>query len=196
MINVTKLRDEGARPRVHGNGFIQVDLTARSRLHIWGDRRIPRQKRYTPIHDHVFGFRSQIIFGRLINVIYGFHRIKEPGEADYKVYTPEIREGEDTVLHFAGEYADVQPASVHVIDWQTRKTTYFTDPFIFHESVATGPAATIIIKDDLTLAQGSTAKPRVLVPIEVEPDNDFNRYAHDEDKLWRIITDTLKGRKT
>jgi hypothetical protein len=60
MINTAVLKERGVRPRVHGNGFIQVDLTADTRLHVWGDKRIPRQNVYTPIHDHVFGFESTI----------------------------------------------------------------------------------------------------------------------------------------
>ena len=98
MINLEAVRASGSRPRVHGNGFIQLDLTERSRLHVWGDPRIPRQKVSTPIHDHVFGFTSTIIVGRLINVIYDVE-LRRFG--DFNIFTPEIREGEDTVLHRA-----------------------------------------------------------------------------------------------
>jgi len=70
MINLKKVRADGGRPRVHGNGFVQLDLTERSRLHIWGDPRIPKQKVATPIHDHVFGFESTIIVGRVISLTY------------------------------------------------------------------------------------------------------------------------------
>lgn len=54
------LRAVGERPRVHGNGFIQLDVTPRTRLHFWSPE-IPRQKVATPIHDHVFGFVSYVI---------------------------------------------------------------------------------------------------------------------------------------
>ena len=58
---INELKERGISPRVHGNGFIQVDLTHDTRLHVWGDKRIPRQNTYTPIHDHVFGFKSHLV---------------------------------------------------------------------------------------------------------------------------------------
>lgn len=193
MINLKAVRDAGKRPRVHGNGFIQLDLTEESRLHVWGDPRIPRQKSYTPIHDHVFGFESTIIVGRLLNVIYGINRSEH---GDYRIYTPTIREDEDTVLGPTDICVTAYPVSATLIDWNTRTRSYYQDPFIFHETFVTGPAATIITKDGKTQAQGAEIEPRVLVRVDQQPDNEFNRYtAAPEDKLWRIIEDTMKLRR-
>lgn len=193
MINLNEVRAKGARPRVHGNGFIQLDLTANSRLHIWGDRRIPKQKIATSIHDHVFGFESTIIVGRVVNVIYAVE-IHEHG--DYRVYTPKVREGEDTILEATSIQVVAAPIHTDMIDWRTSSRKYIIAPFEFHETIAPdGPAATIIIKDDLTQAQGNIkALPRVLCHVSQEPDNKFNRYNADVDLLWRIIEQTLKGR--
>jgi len=198
VINLAALRATGNKPRVHGNGFIQIDMTPRCRLHVWGDPRIPRQKVATQIHDHIFGFKSTIIIGRLVNITYLF----EPRDhGDYRVHVPEIREGEDTILNPTSLMGDVEPVSVKVIDWSTTTRWYRMRPFVFHESIAPdGPAATIITKDGPTQAQaeflhaGASAKPRVLVSAGKVADNDFNRYAAREDMLWRIISDTLKGR--
>ncbi len=192
MINLAAVRATGSKPRVHGNGFIQIDLTDRSRLHVWGDTRIPRQTVSTQIHDHVFGFESTIIVGRLINVVY---EVETCEHGDYRVYVPEVRKGEDTILKPTSMQVVVEPFHVDMIDWNSGNRKYGTMPFEFHESFAPdGPAATIIVKDDLTQAQGAKAKPRVLCPIGQEPDNVFNRYDADEDLLWRIIEDTLKRR--
>ena len=60
-------RTADRRPRVHGNGFIQLDLTDRRRLHVWGDHRIPRQSVPSTIHDHTFSFKSTIILGQLVH---------------------------------------------------------------------------------------------------------------------------------
>lgn len=192
MINLKAVRATGSKPRVHGNGFIQLDLTDRTRLHIFGDPRIPRQKVATMIHDHVFGFTSTIIVGRLINVVY----CTEPREhGDYRVYIPEIREGEDTILKPTSMQVVVNPIHVDIINWNSGSRKYGILPFEFHESFAPdGPAATVIIKTDRTQAQGAERLPRVLVPVDKVPDNDFNRYDADEDLLWRIIEQTLKGR--
>lgn len=192
MINLKRVRADGGRPRVHGNGFIQLDLTERSRLHIWGDPRIPRQKVATMIHDHVFGFKSTIIFGRLINVMYE----TLPHESgDFAVYAPEVRDREDTILRDTLLRVNIRPVFVNMVQWGSACSTYNIVPFEFHESFAPdGPAATIIIKDAATQAQGAKDKSRVLVPVGTEPDNEFNRYDADPALLWRIIEDTLKRR--
>ena len=66
---------------------------------------------------------------------------------------------------------------------------------MFHESFPAEPSATIIFKDDKTQAQGNdSAQPRVLVSVGMEPDNEFNRYGFDEDMLWDITFEVLKGR--
>lgn len=191
MINIAEMKRRGIRPRVHGNGFIQVDLTESTRLHVWGDKRIPRQNTYTPIHDHVFGFKSTIIVGRLFNIVYDYKR--QPF-GDYRVYVPEIREGEDTILKTTTERVRIFPIRADLVDWQTADKTYEMDPFTLHETFVTEPTATIIQKSDLTMAQGNPFKPRVLVKWGQEPDNDFNRYAYDDELLWRIVERVLKRR--
>lgn len=194
MINLKAVRATGSRPRVHGNGFIQLDLTDRHRLHVWGDHRIPRQRVVTSIHDHVFGFESTIIVGRVINVVYAVEGVEH---GDYRVYVPEIREGEDTILKPTSMQVVADPIHTDMIDWCTGSRKYGIIPGEFHETVAPdGPAATIIVKDDITQAQGNPALPRVLCPITQEPDNEFNRYDADPDLLWRIIEHTFKKGRT
>lgn len=188
MINLGLLRKEGARPRVHGNGFIQLDLDKRSRLHIWGDPEIPRQKVATPIHDHVFGFESLLLVGRLINIRYNWcARVW----GNMEIYEAECRDGSDTKLTGTGEFGYAKPSKVQVIEWKSPVWRYSIFPFCFHESIATEPTATIIKKDGPTAAQDIGLVPRVLVPRFCKPDNDFDRHSFDEDMLWRIIERTL-----
>ncbi len=54
-----------SEPRIHGNGFIQVDLDELHRLHLW-DVMIPRQSVDSSIHDHAFGFESRTLQGMLV----------------------------------------------------------------------------------------------------------------------------------
>ena len=44
----------GSEPRLHGNGFIQLDLGDDQRLHIWSPDLPPAQRVSTQIHDHQF----------------------------------------------------------------------------------------------------------------------------------------------
>lgn len=189
MIDFRKLRTSGAKPRVHGNGFIQVDLSERERLHIWGDRRIPKQKVATPIHDHVFGFRSTLIVGRLLNITYAV----SPSFKDrkrYEIYEAACREGEDTILQPTGQVVGARIAYAEAME---RGDSYDFSAAMFHESFPTEPSASVMTKDGPTLAQGAAVAPRILVPVGQEPDNDFNRYTcASEELLWRIIETTLQ----
>lgn len=188
------------RPRVHGNGFIQLDLDERVRLHVFGDPRIPHQKYPTPIHDHVFGFTSHILRGRLINIEYTegswpgpIEAINLPVGAFYEPQTRMLGEDlcEDTVLQQtdAGSYGlfvnDIQV--IHAGDH------YRCEPCVLHESIAPEIAVTVIQKDGPTVLQGAAARPRVFVPAGGQPDNEFNRYtAAPPEALWQIIREALK----
>src|SRR3546814_6146607 len=94
-LDLKAVRERGGRPRVHGNGFIQLDLTERGRLHIWGAPRIPRQKTATPIHDHVFGFESTVAVGRPVNLVFRIVYCESGGfevKADRKRKTSDLQD--------------------------------------------------------------------------------------------------------
>ena len=192
MINLEAVRASGSRPRVHGNGFIQLDLTKLTRLHVWGDARIPRQTVASPIHDHVFDFDSTIIVGRLINVIYKF---VPKVFSDFEIYVPETREGEDTILKPTGMTGYPDPIHANMVQWRSLLPRYRMAHSVFHEIFAPEPSATIMVKEDMSVAQRQERIARVLVPTSGKPDNKFTRYETNEDLLWRIIEDTLALRR-
>lgn len=193
MINLGLLRKEGVVPRVHGNGFIQLDLDEATRLHIWGDPEIPKQKVLTPIHDHVFGFESMIVVGRMINIRYDWC---PRTWGNMQIYTAHCREGSDTMLKATGHFGYAKPSGTEVIEWSSPKYSYRMFPHVFHESIATEPTATIIKKDGPTASQGNPVLPRVLALHNRKPDNDFDRHSFDEDMLWHIIERTLNRSTT
>lgn len=186
-----KARGRGDEPRVHGNGFIQLDLTDSCRLHVWGHAGIPRQQVQTPIHDHVFGFESYCLVGRLVNVVY---ETVDRHTGCFEVYEPSVRKGEDTELHLAGVHVDAWPKYAEMVDARSTVWKYQMFPGVFHETFAPEPTATMIRKEGLTQAQGAARKPRVLVPRHTEPDNEFRRDAFDTADLWRIVEEVLLGR--
>jgi hypothetical protein len=169
------------RPRVHGNGFIQLDISKSVRLHIFGDERIPRQSVSTQLHDHTFGFTSKILSGTLENVRYS---VRENPNGKFKVYRAFVRDKEDTVLRNTNVRVTVEEAKREILK---AGDSYSMVAGEFHESIPCGRVVTIITKDGLTLSQGGKS-PSVLVPIGQEPDNDFNRYSLSPEELWSIIT--------
>lgn len=194
-------------PRVHANGFIQIDISPAVRLHVWGDPRIPRQQNRTPIHDHAFSFTSRVLIGTLNQRT--FHVDPRQPEADFapeqQLYIPHVarlERGENTVLErYAGEVAVVAESSTYIAacDDETKLTglpygdsVYRMERGEFHESVPLGPAVSVIVKDGPSLVQGG-GKPTVLVPVGVEPSNDFDRHAAlDTEALWDIIRDVVR----
>ncbi len=189
---VREVKKEGKIPRVHGNGFIQLDLTQENRLHIWGDKRIPRQQVSTPIHDHIFHFESVVLTGRIVNVTYG---VTASHDGPFVIHEAVCRQGEDTILQDTGEFVTVRVIETECL---TAGQTYRVLRDYFHETFVAEPTATVIHKYDLTAAQaeeyGRTVhNPRVLVPLGRWPDNEFDRFGHDTDLLWQIIFETLGG---
>jgi len=171
-------------PRVHGNGFIQVDLTSTRRLHIWGHPDIPAQRTPTPLHDHTFGFISRVLLGTMTNVKYTF---KSNLNGDYVVHKVHVRDREDTVLRPVDERGCLFVESVR--HWYCGQS-YEMSPGEIHFSQPQGLCATIIEKVGLTLSQGGPS-PRVFVPVGIEPDNTFHRYDLTSDRLWAIVADVL-----
>lgn len=188
----------GYRPRVHGNGFLQLDLSTDVRLHIFGHDKLPKQHVATPIHDHTFGFKSYCYKGRLVNVVYGV----EPGGVEFHVYEPEVRDGEDTVLMPVGAEHDcgvfilrtnvVVPAFLSDDDCVSMRASYSMECGVLHESLAPEPTVTVMFKASPTQPRSCPWKPRVLVPQGMAPDNEFTRYDVHPDLLWEIIDEMLE----
>lgn len=79
------LAADGGDPRVHPNGFVQLDLGAAvvgvtghsgavRRLHVWNPPglRVPGRARSEGIHDHVFDMCSTVLVGTLRQRVYEF----------------------------------------------------------------------------------------------------------------------------
>jgi hypothetical protein len=185
MINVSDLKEIGTVPRIHGNGFLQLDLEDGQRLHIWGHPDLPRQKVDTGIHNHRFNFRSEVIIGRIINAIYDPQKITDA--PTHALYQPVTRDGEDTVLEAVGAAFKVRlfPPHLQLIQKGSR---YSMEGFRYHESFTDRPSATIMTKTN----PNNGLLPRVLVPLGVEPDNDFNRNnVMPVEQMWDIIGQVL-----
>lgn len=173
-----------ARPRVHGNGFIQLDLTRRRRLHVWGDPRIPRQSIPSTIHDHTFSFTSVVFGGQLVHRCIDL--IEDPNGA-YEMYQAVCNHGEDTRLVKSSSRFNATVTAEHLL---RIGETYQFEARRFHETIAPWLCVTVIDKDGPTLAQGGP-NPNVLVPTGWQPDNTFDRYQVAAEHLWKIIHDAL-----
>ena len=153
--------------RVHGNGFIQIRLDRDRRLHIWPYPLVPCQETPSPIHDHRFGFTSQVLVGSLLDKRY---TVASDKLGEYQVWTvgsrPDdpARAGEQLIP--TSVYAFATPLST---SRYYRGTTYTMLPFIYHETVPLRFTITLMVKTLIT-----PTEPRVLVPRGKSAGNAFS----------------------
>jgi hypothetical protein len=183
---INKARREGRQPRVHPNGFLQLDLDPdpslpqrKRRLHIFDDS-LPRQVVRTSIHDHVFKMDSFCMKGTVINDVY--RAVPDP-EGEYEVHQAHATKGTETTLQGTGQRMRVE---IERSSYVRMGMSYTFPAFEFHNSRHEGTTATLMTK--LAVEPG---EPRVLVPVGAEPDNSFSREEQDIDALWALIEETF-----
>jgi hypothetical protein len=180
------------RPRVHPNGFIQLDLDSvhgKQRLHIWPENPLHHGKH--PIHNHSFDMHSQVLCGALTNITYLFHR--DPQRVT-------------TVLHRAIRVPDTVNESMlvqldsesrgYLTFWQGWTTnpgsSYSLPKEHLHDSIPHGLTVTIMTMTDVASEYG----PVVAVPVGIEPDNEFRRDGYNPRILWTYIEKALSKATT
>lgn len=187
LLDFRVLRSRGRNIRLHGNRFIQIDLDDRSLecVHVWHEGLLPlAQRTPSPIHDHVFEFRSTVLAGTLVNCEFKVDRVHfsgwRPMAADgryYHVYAGVRRHEQDTQLVRADDHEYLVQSMGALV--YARQAEYAMPARMFHASVAVGYAITHFRRG----AAEQGGQPYVLVPIGLQPDNEFDRYHHRE-VLW------------
>jgi hypothetical protein len=183
-------RNAGRTPRVHPNGFLQLDLEpdrmstdrpiAKRRLHIFDDR-LPRQSVRTSVHDHIFDMSSFVLKGTILNDTY----VTVPDEeGDLEIHQAEAAKGMETNLVSTGHRCTLR---LKHTEYVYMGESYRFPALTFHDSRHEGVAATIMTKGDTFPLK----TPRVLVPVDAEPDNSFSREEQDIPALWTLIEDTF-----
>lgn len=181
MINYDELRASGKKPRVHGNGFLQLDLNddGTKRLHIW-DEGLPRQVVATPIHDHVFDLKSNVLLGTLIHE--ELAPIPAVGNGTHRIYRAQQEKGtQNTIL-----LPDEGSVFLGIVERLVlgAGSLYTFPAWKLHQTDHVGLTATVMDKVNAPKGYG---RPRVLVPVGSEPDNEFHRDGFDPEFLWSYV---------
>lgn len=182
-ISFKKLKDSPYRPRIHPNGFIQLDISDNLRLHVWVKEPLAKRKVDTPIHDHPFGFDSFVIYGQIGNVIYD---VLPSTNGTYNVYQvmPYTTIREDAPLERDKSSYELQRTKEF---WTNEGERYHLEPYVFHETKISDLSATII----RVAPFDSRIPARVLCHSSMSPDRLFDRYAVDQSVLWGVIEEVL-----
>ena len=175
---------------LHGLGFLQIILPASQRIHIWHPD-LPRRTCFadSSIHDHRFGFTSQVLAGIQINHVYrsfvdeGLGREKRYWR--YKHDGPRSKYGNRPWLRYGREIRFVHTHFERVGPTEQ----YHMTPFVFHstEPGGDGRVATLMRKTYEHPSEGASSTCRV----GVEPDVNFDRKQMSEGDMWAIAKEVL-----
>lgn len=177
---------ETGKISLHGLGFIQLELPANKRLHVWHPK-LPRRNCYEHsfIHDHRFGFQALVLVGEQKNTLYQIADCsKDEGEfVAYSHNGPRQNWGGRPWnpikwVRVVNEFAQSIPAG----------STYEMTPYTFHstEPGNDGYVATLMTKT-VEHKLGATS----LCRVGIEPHIEFDRFQLSESELWEFVHDTL-----
>lgn len=196
------INDRGGNPRVHPNGFIQLDLEpvpeswhashqrghsgASRRLHIWNppDLVLPHQGTVNEVHDHVFDMESTVIRGVLCQRLYRF--VVGLSLKTHELYRAIYAKNSDSRLEPTGIYGELDLYREFTIP--TGKS--YTQPaFTLHDSFAgTETVVTLMTKKQIHVGDAT-----VVCPIATPPDNSYDRAsAAPADVLYDAIERSLR----
>lgn len=173
---------------LHGLGFIQVQLQANQRLHVWHPR-LPRRRcfEHSAIHNHRFNFTSRVLIGQQINI--NFKAID--ADEDTATHLLYLHEGPRTA-NGGRPWTPNAPVAMfersrNVIDAGSEYDMWAYD---FHrtEPGGDGRVATLMTKTGEG-KHGAMSSCR----IGIEPDTDFDRFQLPPAELWRFVLDVLCG---
>lgn len=173
---------------LHGLGFVQVQLPADQRLHVWHPE-LPRRHcfEHSAIHNHRFSFASRVLVGEQINIEFAATAL---GVTTHVLY---LHEGPRTARGGRPWLPDGEARMFE--KWRGSclpGCTYNMRAYDFHrtEPGGDGKVATVITK---TFEGQHGAHSTCLIGIE--PDGDFDRYQWSPAQLWEIVSDVLTGSK-
>lgn len=178
----------GGNPRVHPNGFIQLDIGpveeswhkshkkghsgASRRLHIWNPPGIelPHQETVNEIHDHVFDMKSTVVKGLLVQCLYDFMDATEESGKTHELYRAVYSKSSDSRLEPTGRIGWLHLREQFGV---RAGFTYTQRAFTFHDT-QTPEGLVVTVMEKMVVRDGDA---HVLCPIGVPPDNSYDRAA-------------------
>lgn len=179
-IDYEQLRNGEAKPRLHPNGFIQLDLGDRKRFHVWPETPLLPTVRKEPIHDHTFSFDSEVMLGSLTHTVYD---LVEDENGMFEVYTvqPFLAVGKETPLVKETDRRYRLDISKELVI--SAGQTYHFDAFLFHDSQPHGLTASIMSYGEVDPSK----RARVLHVVGQPSPETFDRDQIDVEVLWQEI---------
>lgn len=198
------VEEHGKNPRVHPNGFIQLDIAptedgwheshkrghsgAERRLHIWNPPGIelPHQDTTNEIHDHVFDMHSEIIKGILWQVRYSLEVGGASGPDSHELYRAVYDKSSSSRLESTGVTGRLNKIGNYSVE---AGLSYSQPAFTFHDTDT--PRGLVVTVMEKTQIHDGDA--HVLCRIGEPPDNSFDRAsAMPAWDIWKAIWASLE----
>lgn len=183
---IDALRRLERTPRFHGNGFTQLPLTEKTRLHVWDERLKPLLDHNATIHDHIFEMHSTVLAGELV------HRTYREGtfHGEYHAFDRYRVDREEDTLKLEREHVCyVKDGTYHM----AAGSRYTFPVRHMHDTEVNGRAVTLMRKERVY----DQMEPWVLCPVGEKPMDAFKiDPAHDArhpDALWDVIHEATKN---
>lgn len=183
-MNIDKFKKTAESITLHGLGFLQVQLDANMRLHVWHPE-LPRRScfEHSSAHNHRFSFTSLVLRGTQINTNF---EIETEGAKTHTLY---LHEGERTRF---GNRPWIPDGDVRLVPTCASDVPagyqYQIEQYLFHSTTpgGDGRVATLMRKT----AEGDRGAHSACA-VGVLPDVDFDRKQWGETELWDVVRDVL-----
>lgn len=172
---------------LHGLGFVQIQLEANHRLHVWHPE-LPRRScfEHSSIHDHRFDFASTVLVGSMANHVYYVTRDSDEGE-----FVQYLHEGKRSP-NGGRPWTPDGNIDLELVRSSTISAgqCYLSTAYVFHrtEALGNGKVATLMHKTH-EFSQGAHST----CLAGVQPDTDFDRFQWSASQLWEIVRDVIVG---
>lgn len=173
------LKALGNEPRFHGNGFVQLYIAPRRRLHIWTPELPPIRGHNAQVHDHRFDMYSHILHGKLRHTVFD---VTSYSNGEYEILTVEGASKQEAKLRRSLNKFERRLRHHYIF---AAGSTYTFKQHIFHESSADGFTVTKVAKS----SEDSGRWASILVPIGTpNPTHAFApEHQPPQEQLWSII---------
>jgi hypothetical protein len=181
---------------LHGLGFLVVQLTPTLRMHVWHPD-LPRRRdwRYTKVHNHRFSFESEILVGKLRNVVW---RKADREDAFESVTAMDVFEHGGARTHAGSRGADFHGevwmmTEQYANEWMAEEK-YTMPAYAFHHTEVTsddGKCVTLMRKTYEGTEPAKSLGIRQPGEHQAAFDVDFDRYQLPADVMWEFVVDAL-----
>lgn len=188
-MNIDKFKKTAESITLHGLGFLQVQLQANQRLHVWHPE-LPRRRcfAHSSVHDHRFAFRSLVLVGTQINTVYQTDR-----HATAMTHDLYLHEGERTQFGNRPWVCDGQafvfPTHPQIV---RAGESYDMNAYVFHSTTPAGDGRVVTL---MTKTFEGEVGAHSTCTIGIAPDVDFDRKQWTETDLWQVVRDAVGGDK-